>query len=132
MLNKIHIEVTYKSKASIPCVYMEEAVKEILPAYDRQVTYSRLDIQSQEGKERFLALSCSLFGEKGVYEHHRLAPIPAVFMDGELVFDAIPPRDELEAAIAERLGPEPLRPEDRRQNSRTSELQSQRTEPRTV
>ena len=84
---------------------MEEAVKEILPAYDRQVTYSRLDIQSQEGKQRFLALSCSLFGEKGVYEHHRLAPIPAVFMDGELVFDAIPPRDELEATIAERLGP---------------------------
>ena len=86
MRNKVHIEVTYKSKSSIPCVYMEEAVKEILPAYDRQVTYSRLDIQSQEGKQRFLALSCSLFGEKGVYEHHRLAPIPAVFMDGELGF----------------------------------------------
>lgn len=106
MPNKIHIEVTYKGKSSIPCVYMEEAVKEILSAYDRQVTYSRLDIQSQEGKQRFLALSCSLFGEKGVYEHHRLAPIPALFINGELVFDVIPPRDELEDAIAERLGQE--------------------------
>ena len=86
---------------------MEAAVKEILPAYDRRVIYSRLDIQSQEGKERFLVLSCSLFGEKGVYEHYRLAPIPALFIDGELVFDAIPPRDELEAAITERLGPDP-------------------------
>lgn len=104
MQNKIHIEITYKGKSSIPCVYMEEALRDILPAYDRQVTCSRVDIQLQEGKERFLALSCSLFGEKGVYEHHRLAPIPALFMDGELVFDAIPPRDELEAAITERLG----------------------------
>jgi hypothetical protein len=106
MQNKINIEVTYKGQSSIPCVYMEAAVKDILPAYDRQVTYSRLDIQSPEGKQRFLALSCSLFGEKGVYEHHRLAPIPALFMDGELVFDAIPPRDELEGAIRERLSPE--------------------------
>jgi hypothetical protein len=82
---------------------MEEAVLDILPAYDQQVTYSRLDIQSAAGKHRFLELSCFLFGEKGVYEHHRLAPIPGLFMDGELVFDAIPPRDELEAALAERL-----------------------------
>jgi len=116
MQNKIHIEVTYKGNSSLPCVYMEEAILDILPAYDRQVTYSRMDIQSHAGKKRFLALSCSLFGEKGVYEHHRLAPIPAVFMDGELVFDAIPPRDELEEAIVERLRSEP-------QNVRATEQQ---------
>jgi len=87
----------------LPCVYMEEAVLDILPEYNRQVTYSRMDIQSEGGKKRFLALSCSLFGEKGVYENHRLAPIPALFIDGELMFDAIPPRDELEAAIEEKL-----------------------------
>jgi len=99
----ITIEVTYKGKSSLPCVYMEEAILDILPAYDGQVTYSRLDIQSKEGKQRFLALSCSLFGEKGVYQHHRIAPLPGLFMDGELVFDIIPQRDELEAAIEERL-----------------------------
>ena len=103
MQNRIHIEVTYKGKSCLPCVYMEAAVMDILPAYDRQIAYSRLDIQSPEGRQRFLALSCSLFGEKGVFEHHRLAPVPGLFMDGELVFDAIPPRDELEAAIAEKL-----------------------------
>ena len=103
MKTQIHIEVTYKAKSCLPCVYMEEAILDILPVYDRHVKYSRLDIQSEAGKQRFLALSCSLFGEKGVYEHYRLAPIPALFMDGELVFDAIPSRDELEAAIAERL-----------------------------
>jgi hypothetical protein len=113
MQTKIHIEVTYKAKSCLPCVYMEEAILDILPAYDRQVKYSRLDIQSEAGKQRFLALSCSLFGEKGVYEHYRLAPIPALFMDGELVFDAIPSRDELEEAIEEQLRSEPQRTEDR-------------------
>ena len=103
MQQKIHIEVTYKGISNLPCVYMEKAVQDILPAYERLVTYSRVDVQSEEGKARFLALSGSLFGEKGVYQHHRLAPIPGLFMDGELVFDAIPPRDELEAAIDERL-----------------------------
>jgi hypothetical protein len=103
MQNKIHIELAYKGKSCLPCVYMEEAIMEILPAYDRQVTYRRLDIQSQEGKQRFLALSCALFGEQGVYKHHRLAPIPALFIDGELVFDAIPSRDELEGVITEKL-----------------------------
>ena len=103
MQNRIHIEVTFKGRSCLPCVYMEEAVLDILPVYGRQVTYSKLDIQSGEGKKRFLTLSCALFGEKGVYEHHRLAPIPALFMDGELIFDVIPPRDELEAAIEEKL-----------------------------
>ena len=103
MQNKIHIELAYKGKSCLPCVYMEEAIMEILPAYDRQVTYRRLDIQSQEGKQRFLALSCALFGEQGVYKHHRLAPIPALFIDGDLLFDAIPSRDELEGVITEKL-----------------------------
>ena len=103
MQNKLLIEISYKGRASLPCVYMEAAVQDILDAYDRKVAYSRIDIQSPEGKERFLALSCTLFGEKGVYEHHRLAPLPGLFMDGELVFDVIPPQDELEAAIEARL-----------------------------
>ena len=73
----LHIEITHKGKACLPCVYMDEAVLDVLPAYDRQVTYSKLDIRSEEGKRRFLSLSCALFGEKGVYAHHRLAPVPA-------------------------------------------------------
>jgi len=44
-----------------------------------------------------------LFGESGVYKAHRLAPVPSLFIDGELVFDAIPPRFELEEAIEEAL-----------------------------
>ncbi|MBW1890494.1 MAG: hypothetical protein JRF32_03860 [Deltaproteobacteria bacterium] len=103
MKDHVHIEVTFKGKSCLACVYMQETVLDMLPEYGNQVTYSKLDIRAEDGKQRFLALSCTLFGEKGVYEHHRLAPIPALFIDGELIFDAIPSRDALEEAIAERL-----------------------------
>ncbi len=100
---KITIEVMYKSDACLPCFYMDEAVKEILPLYDHLLSYSRVDIQSKTGKQRFLDLSVVLFGEEGVYTHKRIAPIPSLFFNGELFFDAIPPRHELEAAIHEMI-----------------------------
>jgi len=98
---KITIEVMYKSDACLPCFYMDEAVKEILPLYDHLLSYNRVDIQTKTGKQRFLDLSVDLFGEEGVYTHKRIAPIPSLFFNGELFFDAIPPRHELEAAIRE-------------------------------
>lgn len=101
---KITIEVMYKSDACLPCFYMDEAVKEILPLYDHLLSYNRVDIQSKTGKQRFLDLSVVLFGEVGVYTHKRIAPIPSLFFNGELFFDAIPPRHELEAAIHEMIG----------------------------
>ena len=99
MKNRIHIEATFKGKSCLSCVYMGEAVLDVLPTYGDKVIYSKVDIFTTQGKKRFLDLSCSLFGEMGVYKYHRLAPIPSLFIDGELYFDAIPSRDELEAAI---------------------------------
>lgn len=95
MKQRLHIETTFKGKSCISCAYMEEAVLDVLPIYDDRVTYSRVDILTAEGKKRFLDLSCSLFGEADVYKKFRLAPIPSLFIDGELYFDAIPSRDEL-------------------------------------
>lgn len=103
MKDSIHIEITFKGKACLPCIYMHEAVLNILPRYKNRVTCNLVDVQSGDGKKRFLALSCDLFGEKGVFEHYRLAPIPGLFIDGELMFDAIPSEDELEEAIEEQL-----------------------------
>ena len=97
------IEVIYKNRACLPCVYMEKAVLEVLPDCAGRVNYERVDLSTSRGKARFLSLSCSLFGEEGVLKHHRLAPVPSLFMNGELVFDAIPPRDELETAVREFL-----------------------------
>ncbi len=55
------------------------------------------------GRERFLELSCELFGEDAVKKHCRVAPVPSLFINGELVCDAIPPIFELEEAIEEAI-----------------------------
>ena len=99
---KIIIEVMYKADYCLPCLYMDEAVREILPKYDDHVEYRRVDFMGT-GKKRFLELSCSLFGKEGVYNSCRIAPVPSLFINGEMVFDTIPPRFELEEAIEEAI-----------------------------
>jgi len=101
--DKIVIEVMYKASYCLPCFYMDETVLEVLPKYADGVEYRRVDFMKREGKDRFLELSCSLFGEEGVYKHCRIAPVPSLFINGELVFDGIPPMFELEDAIEEAL-----------------------------
>ena len=100
---KMIIEVMYKADYCLLCYYMDEAVRDILPDYDEHVEYRRVDFLKGEGKKRFLELSVSLFGEEGVYKKMRIAPIPSLFINGELFFDAIPPRYMLEEAIKEVL-----------------------------
>ncbi len=101
--SKILIEVMFKAEYCLPCVYMDETVEQMLPAYSEVVEYRRVDFMKSPGKERFLELSCSLFGRDGVYKKCRVAPVPSLFIDGELIFDAIPPTFELEEAIEEAV-----------------------------
>ncbi len=101
--NQIIIEVMYKADYCLPCFYMDESVVNILPKYADHVEYRRVEFLKGDGKKRFLELSCSLFGEENVYKYCRIAPVPSLFIDGELVFDAIPPVFELEEAIEEAL-----------------------------
>ncbi len=82
---------------------MDESIREILPKYGEVIEYRRVEFMKASGKERFLELSCTLFGKEGVYKKCRLAPVPSLFIDGELVFDAIPPLFELEDAIEEAM-----------------------------
>jgi hypothetical protein len=100
---KILIEVMYKASYCLPCLYMDEAVREIMPQYDKYAEYRRVEFMQGEGKKRFLELSRSLFGDEGVNRHFRIAPVPSLFINGELFFDAIPPKFELEEAIEEVL-----------------------------
>jgi thiol-disulfide isomerase/thioredoxin len=100
---KIVIEVMYKASYCLPCLYMDETVREILPEYEEYVEYRRIDFMKSPGRERFLEISCELFGKEAVYKKGRLAPVPSLFMDGELFFDAIPPMFELREAIEEVL-----------------------------
>jgi len=98
----------YKADYCLPCLYMDEAVRELLPKYDDHIEYRRVDFMGT-GKKRFLELSCSLFGNEGVYKSGRIAPVPSLFINGELVFDAIPPQFELEDAIEEAIAANNLR-----------------------
>jgi len=100
---KMIIEVMYKADYCLLCYYMDEAVRDILPDYAGHVEYRRVDFLKGDGKKRFLELSVSLFGEEGVYKKMRIAPIPSLFINGELFFDAIPPRHMLIEAIEEVL-----------------------------
>ena len=93
----------YKADYCLPCLYMDEAVREIIPKYEKYAIYRRVDFMKGDGKKRFLELSRTLFGDEGVDRHMRLAPVPSLFINGELFFDAIPPKFELEEAIEEVL-----------------------------
>ena len=101
--DKVIIEVMYKARYCLICQYMDEAVKEILPEFGDHVEYRRVDILQGGGKKRFLDLSVGLFGKDGVYKNLRIAPVPSLFLDGELHFDAIPPRPMLFQAIEEAV-----------------------------
>ena len=107
---RIIIEVMYKADYCLPCFYMDETVLEILPKYAEHVEYRRVDFLKGEGKKRFLELSYSLFGKENVHKYCRVAPVPSLFIDGELVFDAIPPVFELEEAIEEALEEKGIKP----------------------
>ena len=107
---QIVIEVMYKADYCLPCFYMDESVREILPKYAEHVEYRRVDFLKGKGKERFLELSYSLFGKENVHKYCRVAPVPSLFIDGELVFDAIPPVFELEEAIEEALEDKGIKP----------------------
>ncbi len=103
---KMVIEVMYKADYCLLCKYMDEAVKDVLPEYQEHVEYRRVDLLKGDGKKRFLELSVSLFGEEGVYKKLQIAPFPSLFIDGELFFDAIPPRHMLVEAIEEVIARE--------------------------
>ncbi len=91
----------FKADQCLICRYMDEAIREILPACEPYVEYRRVDILKGEGQKRFLELSVALFGEEGVFKKLHIAPIPSLFIDGELYFDTIPPRHMLEETLAE-------------------------------
>ncbi|MDP3047438.1 MAG: hypothetical protein Q8O07_08180 [Chloroflexota bacterium] len=103
-MNKPLIEVIYKADYCLPCYYMDEAVEEVLPRFAGQVEYQRVCfLDGEEGKQRFFELSISLYGKETVDKLERVAPVPSLFIDGQLVFDMIPTRYELEDAIMQAL-----------------------------
>ena len=114
---KMVVEVMYKAHYCLICQYMDEAIRAIIPRYEEYVEYRRIDILHGAGKKRFLELSVSLFGEEGVYKKLRIAPIPSLFINGELFFDAIPPEPMLVEAIEEVIDQHNIRGSDAKTKS---------------
>lgn len=100
---KIVIEVMYKADYCLPCLYMDAAIREVLPQFKDRVEYRRVNIMTGKGKERYLQFSYDLFGEEAVRTFVRIAPVPSILINGELFFDQIPPQFELVNAIEETL-----------------------------
>jgi hypothetical protein len=99
VVNPISLELVFKDRSHWPSIYMRETVEAALPHCSAPVAFCLVDLSRREGKARFLELCCGMYGKPGVFENHRLAPVPSLFADGRLVFDAIPAVDELLAAL---------------------------------
>ena len=99
----IHIEIIHQGDHCAPCQYMAEAVEEILPKYGRWIQFTKVEYtKNKKHARRFYDLSVSLYGEAEV-KKLRCAPIPSLFIDGEMIFDVIPQRDELLDAVESAL-----------------------------
>lgn len=100
----IHIEIIHQGDHCPSCQYMAEAVEEAIPKYGDSIRFTKVEyMKSKEHARRFYELSVSLYGEEELKSRLRCAPIPSLFINGELVFDVIPRRDELIDAIESAL-----------------------------
>lgn len=103
-MEALQIEVIYSGHQCPSCFYMAEAVKEVLPFFGGRVAMKKVRyLTVREDACRFYWLSVALYGEKAVRENGRVAPIPSLFINGDLVFDHIPPRDDLIDAVGRFL-----------------------------
>ena len=104
MADPIHIEIIHQGDHCPACQYMAEAVEEVLPEYDGLIRFTKVEyMKSKKHARRFYDLSVSLYGEEELKKSMRCAPIPSLFINGELIFDVIPPRDELVEAVESAL-----------------------------
>lgn len=72
----------------------------MIPKYGNHVRFAKVEyMKSKVHARRFYDLSVSLYGEEELKKRLRCAPIPSLFIDGELIFDVIPMRDDLVNAI---------------------------------
>lgn len=107
----IHIEIIHQGDHCAHCQYMAEAVEEVLPIYGELIRFTKVEyMKRKEHARRFYELSVALYGEEELKKRLRCAPIPSLFINGELIFDVIPPRYELIDAIESALKRSGLKP----------------------
>ena len=99
----IVVELIYKKSDVVLSHYMDKAVRQFLEDVPKQIDYRLTDIQSDSGKERYLELSVSLYGKEAVHKKLMVAPLPSLFINGDLVFETIPSQPMLVKAFESYL-----------------------------
>jgi hypothetical protein len=100
LVKPLTIEVIYKGHQCPSSFYMARAVEAVAPSYGHHVQVTKVEFYaSREHACRLYQLSVALYGEEEVRKKGRLAPIPSLFFNGELIFKHIPPEYELTQAI---------------------------------
>ena len=81
----IHIEIIHQGDHCASCQYMADAVEEVIPKYNDSIRFTKVEYtKSKAHARRFYDLSVSLYGEEELKKRMRCAPIPSLFIDGEL------------------------------------------------
>ncbi len=101
----ILLEITYEGDHCIPCVYMVKVVEAVAPEYGDALDWRKVVLTRREGALRFDALSKRL---------GRLAPVPAIFINGDLAFDATPGEDQLRRVLDRYIDDDQSRAVDRK------------------
>jgi hypothetical protein len=104
-MRDIHLEIVYEGHQCPASHYMAQAVEEVLPLFEEgTIRVTRIDYKKHKTcADRLIELSIALYGEDALRKQMRTAPIPSIFIDGRLVFDVIPQKDELIEAIERSL-----------------------------
>ena len=89
-----YIEVIYEGDHCIPCVYMAEVVEEAVKKFGVRVRWEKIQLKRRTGAMRYAELSVKNAG---------VAPIPSLFINEKLVFEMIPPVEELEEYLEKIL-----------------------------
>lgn len=69
---------------------MARVVEAVVPQYGDSIHYEKIITTKFEGATRYVELTRDL---------GKLPPVPSIFVDGELVFERTPGREELQAYI---------------------------------
>jgi len=88
------VEVIYEGEHCIPCVYMAEVVEEAVKKFANRVRWGKVVLKGRAGAQRYAALSL---------KEGKVAPIPSIFVNEKLVFEMIPPVEELEKYLEKVL-----------------------------
>ena len=88
------IEVPYEGDHCRPCVYMAEVVQEAVKKFGQRVRWEKIQLKRKQGTLRYVELSVRI---------GQAAPIPSLFVNEKLVFDMIPPVEELEEYLEKVL-----------------------------